>query len=217
MTAFRILIADDHEVVRRGIRSLLEKHAGWQVIGEARDGLEAVHLCKKLHPDLVLLDVDMPRLNGIDAARQIRTHDPQMHVIMVADEDSEQTVHDGVAAGARGFLLKTGAVRDVAPAVEALQHGRVFFSAKIAEFIIRGFLSANGEPEPLGNHLTPREREVAQLLAEGKKTREVADVLQVSVKTAETHRANVMRKLELRSMADLTVYAIRNRMIRVFH
>ncbi len=217
MTAFRILIADDHEVVRRGIRSLLEKRSGWEVIGDARDGLETVQLCKQLHPDLVLLDVEMPHLNGIDATREVLAHRPQTHVVLIADDDSEQTVHDGLAAGARGFLLKSGAVRDVAPAVEALQNGRVFFSAKIADFIIRGFLSANGEPDTVGNHLTPREREVAQLLAEGKKTREVADVLHVSIKTAETHRANVMRKLDLRSIADLTVYAIRNRMIRVFH
>lgn len=218
MNAYRILIADDHEVVRRGIRSLLENHPGWEICGEARDGREAVDLSKELKPDLVLLDIGMPNLNGLDAARQILATQPLTRVLVLTMHDSDQLVRDVLAAGARGFLLKSDAGRDLLTAVEAMQRHRTFFTSQVAEIVLDGYLNApHPAPQaPPRKRLTPREREVVQLLAEGKTSKEVAVALELSVKTAETHRTNIMRKLDLHSVADLTLYAVRNGIIQVF-
>lgn len=218
MDAYRILIADDHEVVRRGIRSLLESHAGWEICGEAKDGREAVDLSRELKPDLVLLDIGMPNLNGLDAARQIIANRPLTRVLILTIHDSDQVVRDVLAAGARGFLLKSDAGRDLLTAVEAMQHHRTFFTSQVAEIVLDGYLSTRRVALPTlpRNRLTPREREVVQLLAEGKTSKEVAVALDLSVKTAETHRTNIMRKLDLHSVADLTLYAVRNGIIQVF-
>jgi DNA-binding NarL/FixJ family response regulator len=218
MSAYRILIADDHEVVRRGIRSLLESHPGWQICAEAKDGREAVDLCKELKPDLVLLDIGMPNLNGLDAARQILENNPLIRVLVLTIHDSDQVVRDVLAAGARGFLLKSDAGRDLITAVEAMQRHRTFFTSQVAEIVLDGYLNSRPQAAPVvpRNRLTPREREVVQLLAEGKTSKEVAVALALSVKTAETHRTNIMRKLDLHSVADLTLYAVRNGIIQVF-
>lgn len=217
MKPFRILIADDHEIVRRGIRALLEQHPGWEIIGEVEDGREAVRQSNQLKPDLVLLDVGMPNLNGLEATRQILAVSPQTRVLVLTMHDSEQVVRGAVAAGARGFLLKSETGRELVNAVEALQNHRTFFSSEAAGFILDGYLNSRLPVEPATkNHLTPREREVIQLLAEGKKTKEVAAALNLSVKTAETHRTNIMHKLDLHSTADLTLYAVRNGIVQVF-
>jgi DNA-binding NarL/FixJ family response regulator len=213
----RILIADDHEVARKGIRSLLESHPGWEVCGEARDGREAVEYAGKLKPDVVLLDIGMPNLNGLNAARQILASDPETRILVLTMHDSDQVVREVLAAGARGFLLKSDAGRDLVAAVEALQQQRTFFTTKVAQMVLEGYLHPGSEGQHPAQHvLTPREREVIQLLAEGKSTKEVAVTLNLSVKTAETHRTNLMRKLDLHSVADLTVYAVRNGIVQVY-
>jgi len=214
--SFRILIADDHEIVRRGIRSLLERHPGWEVCGEAEDGREAITQAKAMRPDLVLLDIGMPNLNGLDAARQIAASCPLTHVLVLTIHDSEQVVREVLAVGARGFLLKSDAGRDLVSAVEALQRHGTFFTSKVAELVLDGYLNPHHATEPARNRLTPREREVVQLLAEGKTSKEVAVTLNLSVKTTETHRTNIMRKLDLHSVADLTLYAVRNGIVQVF-
>lgn len=217
MKAFRILIADDHEVVRRGIRALLENHPGWEVCGESEDGREAVEQARELKPDLVLLDIGMPNLNGIDAARQILADCPTMHILVLTMHESEQFVREVLSVGARGFLLKSDAGRDLINAVQAVQQQRTFFTRQVTELVIDGNLNPDRKKEfSLKNRLTPREREVVQLLAEGKTSKEVAVALNLSVKTAETHRTNIMRKLDLHSVADLTLYALRNGIAQVY-
>jgi DNA-binding NarL/FixJ family response regulator len=214
---FRILIADDHEVVRRGIRVLIESHPGWEVCGDAVDGREAVERTRELRPDMVLLDIGMPNLNGIEAARQILANCPATHILILTMHYSQQTVKEVLAVGARGFLLKSDAGRDLLTAVEAVQDNRTFFTSKVTEIVVNGYLNpTQKEGPPLKNPLTPREREVMQLLAEGKTSKEVAAALNLSVKTAETHRTNIMRKLDLHSVADLTLYALRNGIAQAF-
>jgi len=216
MNAFRILIADDHEVVRHGIRALLEKHAGWEVCGEAVDGRDAVDKARELHPDLALLDVGMPNLNGLDAARQILNLAPRTRVLILTMHESEQIVREVLQVGARGFLLKSDAARDLVAAVEALQRRTTFFTSSVAEQVLNGYLNRRVEDQKtFKDRLTAREREVVQLLAEGRTSKEVAVVLNLSVKTAETHRTNVMRKLDLHSVADLVRYAVRNNIVQV--
>jgi DNA-binding NarL/FixJ family response regulator len=213
----QILIADDHEVVRRGIRALLEGHPGWEVCAEAKDGRQAVELANQLNPDLVILDIGMPNLNGLDAARQILSTAPEMRILILTMHDTEQVVREVLAAGARGFIHKSDAVRDLVAAVEALQNQRTFFTTKVAQMVLDGFLHPKTEVEHSSKQLlTPREREVIQLLAEGKTSKEVAVELHLSVKTAETHRTNLMRKLDLHSVADLTLYAVRNGIVQIY-
>jgi len=217
MGCFRILVADDHELVRRGIRVLLENHPGWEVSAEAKDGREAVERANELKPDLVLMDIGMPNLNGIDAARQILANSPATHILILTMHYSQQVVQEVLAVGARGFLLKSDAGRDLITAVEAVQHNRTFFTSQATEVVVDGYLNPERkEEQPLRNRLTPRERQVVQLLAEGKTSKEVAVTLNLSVKTAETHRTNIMRKLDLHSVADLTLYALRNGIAQVF-
>ncbi len=216
MSLLRILIADDHEVARKGIRSVLETHAGWEVCGEARDGREAVECASRLKPDVLLLDIGMPNLNGLDAARQILVVAPESRILILTVHDSEQVVREVLAAGARGFLLKSDAGRDLVTAVEALQQRRTFFTSRVAQMMLDGYLRPPDVNGACDQVLTPREREVIQLVAEGKSTKEVAASLSLSVKTAETHRTNLMRKLDLHSVAALTLYAVRNGIVHVY-
>ena len=217
MKPFRILIADDHEVVRRGIRTMLETHTGWEVSGEAGDGREAVARARELKPDLVLLDIGMPNLNGIEAARQILADCPATHILILTMHYSSQVVREVLAVGARGFLLKSDAGRDLITAVEAVQQHQTFFTSQVTEVVVDRYLNRDREEETSAkDRLTPREREVVQLLAEGKTSKEVAVALNLSVKTAETHRTNIMRKLGLHSVVDLTLYALRNGIAQVY-
>jgi len=213
----RILIADDHEVARKGIRSILEGHPGWEVCAEAKDGREAVEYASQFKPDLLLIDIGMPNLNGLDAARQILAAMPEALILILTIHDSEHIVREVLAAGARGFLLKSDAGRDLVAAVEALQGRRTFFTSKVSQMMLDGYLRP-AEAHDAGEQriLTPREREVIQLVAEGKTTKEIATTLSLSVKTAETHRTNLMRKLDLHSIADLTLYAVRNGIVQIY-
>jgi len=216
----RILIADDHEFARRGVRAVLESHSGWEVCGEAKDGRESVELATKLRPDLILLDIGMPNLNGLEATRQILSVLPEAVILVLTMHDADHVIKEVLRAGARGFLLKSDAGRDLVAAVEALQRQRTFFTTKVSQMILEGYLDhqnpESSNANTSGNLLTTREREVIQLLAEGKTSKEVAATLRLSVKTAETHRTNLMRKLDLHSVADLTRYAVRNGIVQVF-
>src|SRR5581483_185270 len=214
---FRILVADDHEIVRKGLVNLLQSH-GWEVIGECGDGRQAVEKTQELRPDLVVLDIGMPNLNGLDATRQILRVNPQQKILILTVTDTDQVVRDVLHAGARGFVLKSDAARDLIAAVEAVQQNRTFFTSRVGEMVLDGYLKGGGvrpTAEPTLPTLTPREREIVQLLAEGKSTKEVASVLDLSVKTAETHRSNIMRKLKLHSVGELVLYAIRNNIVQV--
>jgi DNA-binding NarL/FixJ family response regulator len=219
----RILIADDHEVARRGIRSLLESHPGWEVCAEAKDGRDAVELATSTKPDLVLLDIGMPNLNGLESARQILATSPNVAILILTMHDSDNVIREVLRAGARGFLLKSDAGRDLVAAVEALESQKTFFTPRVSQMVLDGFLNRERKrseiedvDHPSGDLLTAREREVIQLLAEGRTSKEVAVTLNLSVKTAETHRTNLMRKLGLHSVADLTRYAVRNGIVHVF-
>lgn len=219
----RILVADDHEVARRGIRSLLESHPGWDVCAEAKDGRDAVELATSTKPDLVLLDIGMPNLNGLEAARQILATSPNVAILILTMHDSDNVIREVLRAGARGFLLKSDAGRDLVAAVEALESQKTFFTPRVSQMVLDGFLNREKKrseiedvANPSGDLLTAREREVIQLLAEGRTSKEVAVTLNLSVKTAETHRTNLMRKLGLHSVADLTRYAVRNGIVHVF-
>lgn len=218
MGVFRILVADDHEVVRKGLVSLLQAQPEWQVCGEAGDGREAVEKALQLRPDVVILDIGMPSLNGLEATRQILKSNPHARVLILTLHDSDQVVREVLNAGARGFLLKSDAARDLVAAVDALRHDKTYFTSKVAAMVLEGYLKGGTPGTPITpgrNRLTPREREIVQLLAEGKSTKEVAVALGLSVKTAETHRSNIMRKLQLHSVSDLVLYAVRNNIVHV--
>jgi DNA-binding NarL/FixJ family response regulator len=212
----RILIADDHDLIRQGLRKVLEERPGWTICGEAITGREAVAKATELRPNVVVLDVGMPELNGLEATRQIRRALPDTEVLILTMHDSERLAREALAVGARGFLLKTDLGDTVVTAVEHLRRHQPFFTSKVAELVLEGYLkpvpaeSAQGG----GERLTPREREIVQLLAEGKSNKEVASALGNSVHTVETHRSNIMRKLEVRSMSELVRYAIREHIIQ---
>ncbi|HSD21178.1 MAG TPA: response regulator transcription factor [Anaeromyxobacter sp.] len=209
----RAIVADDHEVVRRGVRALVESHPGWTVCGEAANGREAVRLAQELRPDLVVLDVTMPEMNGLEATRAIRSSVPGTEVILLTVHDSDQLLDQAMSAGARGYVLKDDAARHLIDAIDALSNHAPFVSSRTADRVGNGVVqernavvSRNGRVMSL----TQREREVLRLLAEGESNREVAERLSISAKTVETHRANVMRKLGAGSIVDLVHYAIRN-------
>jgi DNA-binding NarL/FixJ family response regulator len=215
VSKLRILVADDHDVVRRGLRAILDSHPEWEVVAEAVNGRDAVELAGKLQPDVVVLDIGMPEQNGLEAARRIREKVPTAEVLILTMHESDQVTRDVLSAGARGYVLKSDAARDLVAAVEALSRHKLFFTSKVSEFVLKGYLEAasRGEGEDTPGYLSAREREVLQLLAEGRTTKEVASSLHISVKTAETHRANLMRKLDLHTMSDLVRYAIRNKIV----
>lgn len=218
MAPFRILLADDHEVVRAGLRALLEEQSGWEVVAEAADGRDAVEKASKLKPDVVVIDIAMPSLNGLEAVRQIVKAVPNTKVLVLTMYDSDPLIQQVLQAGARGYLLKSDAGRDLVSAIDALRRNKTFFTPKVSQMVLEGYLD-NGprekeaEDEPESLRLTSRQREIVQLLAEGKSSKEVAAVLGLSVKTAETHRANIMRKLDCHSVTELVRYAIRNHII----
>jgi DNA-binding NarL/FixJ family response regulator len=217
MNAFRILVADDHPVFRFGLCSLLGSQEGWEVCGEAADGRDAVQKCRQLKPDLLILDICMPKLNGVDAARQILRDNPVQRILVLTDVNSDQVVRDCLEMGVRGWVFKSEGTEDLTAAVEALQRHKCIFSPRVSGIIMDGYLQQHrtGPAAPKIPRLSPREREVVQLLGEGKTTKDVAVMLNVTVKTAETHRSNIMLKLKLHSIAELVLYAVRNEIVHV--
>ncbi len=214
MKKLRILLADDHEVVRQGVRMLIEKEAGWEVCGEAADGRTAVALAEELVPDVVVMDMGMPELNGLDATRQIKRALPQTEVLIFTGEETEQLIHEVFAAGARSYILKSGIGGHLSAAITALGQHKHYFTSRISEVVFARYLDgASGAGKDKTEGLTPREREIVQLLGEGKSNKEAGTILGISIKTVETHRAATMRKLRLDSFADLMRYAIRNKII----
>jgi len=216
MKTLRILIADDHDLMRRGVKALLQSHAGWEVCGEAHTGREAVAKAEELKPDIVVLDISMPDLNGVDAAKRIRKGSPDTEVLILSVHYSDQLIRDILEAGVRGYIVKSDSDRDLIIAVETLANHKPFFTPRATEVMLTNFNEGKNRTEPpetMRDRLTSREREIVQLLAEGKSSKEVASSLNISVKTAETHRANIMRKLQLHTVSELVRYAVRNQII----
>lgn len=214
----RILIADDHDIIRRGLRQLLMAKPGWEICGEAKNGREAVAAAAQLKPDVIVMDISMPELNGLEAARQLQKTSPQIGILILTMYFTDQLVREVIDCGARGYILKSDADKELVNAVEALANRRTYFTREASEILLNGYSRPDvvlDSKATARNRLTAREREIVQLLADGKSSKEVANTLKISVKTAETHRANIMRKLELHSVSELVRYAIRNQITQV--
>lgn len=214
MNALRILIADDHDLMRRGLRDILAVRPGWAICAEAHTGTEAVAKAKSLKPDVAILDLSMPELNGLEAAQQIRAVAPKTEMLVLSMHYSDQLVRDIVDAGIRGYMMKSDADKDLLTAVDALANHQPYFTAAAIDVIGHGlFNRKHGDVAEMKDRLTTREREVVRLIAEGQSSKEVGEALDMSVKTVETHRANVMRKLQVHSVSELVRYAIRNQIV----
>jgi len=213
--SLQILVVDDHSVVRRGVRALLESQPGWEVTAEATTGREAVELAKQLQPDVVVMDLSLPELNGLDATRQILRDSPRIEVLVLTMHHSEELARNVLQAGARGYILKSDADERLIAAVDSLRQHKPFLTSKVTEFVLDDYLRRVDEQGDGAPHtaMTAREREIIQLLAEGHTNKEAAATLGISVKTIEAHRANLMRKLHLRSLSDLVRYAVRNKIV----
>jgi DNA-binding NarL/FixJ family response regulator len=212
MTRTRVLVADDHELIRQGLRRIVESMPGWSVCAEAATGREAVSKAARMRPQVVVLDVTMPDLDGLEATRQIRKLLPASEILILTMHDSEQLMHEAVEAGATGFVPKSDAGGSLLKALRSLADHRPFLAGRGAASrasVAKGRRPSTGHP----GRPTPREREVIQLVAEGRSSKDIAERLGISVKTAETHRANVMRKLAIHSVSELIRYAIRNRLV----
>ena len=212
----RILIADDHDVMREGTRAVIERHPGWEVCGLAGTGREAVAQAIKLEPDIIVMDMGMPDLNGLDATVQIKRRLPRTEVLMFTAHETDELIRDVFESGVKSFILKSEAHTYLIDAIESLSQHKPFFTSKVSEILFADILNrskTNGNGSNPGQRLSAREREIVQLLAEGGSNKEVADTLGISVRTAETHRASVLRKLGLDSIASLVRYAIRNNII----
>jgi DNA-binding NarL/FixJ family response regulator len=212
----RILIADDHDVMREGTRAVIERQSGWTVCGTATNGREAIAQASELQPDIVIMDMTMPDLNGLDAAIQIKRRLPDTEILMFTGHETDDLIRQAFEAGVKSFIFKSEAHHFLVDAVESLSRHKPFFTSRVSEILFSNILNradgSRGATEP-GQRLSPREREIVQLLAEGKSNKEVADALGISVRTAETHRASILRKLNLDSVASLVRYAIRNKII----
>ena len=216
MGAYRILVADDHPVFRFGLSSLLGSHESWEVCGEVADGRDAVEQCRQLKPDLLILDICLPILNGLDTARQILKHNPAQAILILTAVESEQVIRDCLEAGVRGWVFKSDGTQDLTTAVEAMQRRKSIFSSRVSDLIMDGYKRHRVDPDAAKMpKLSPREREVVQLVSEGKASKEVATILNVTLATAETHRSNILRKLKLHSIAELVLYAVRNEIVHV--
>ena len=215
-TPLRILIADDHDVMRQGTRSVVEQQAGWEVCGVASNGREAVAQATELKPDIVIMDMTMPELNGLDAAVQIKRHEPRTEILMFTAHENDDLIRDAFEAGVKSFILKSEAHQLLVEAIESLALHKPFFTDKVSEILFSKMLEraeGHGDATASGERLTLREREIVQLIAEGKSNKQVAEALGISIRTAETHRASILRKLNLDSVASLVRYAIRNKII----
>jgi len=210
----RILVADDHELVRRGIRGLLRARRGWTVVGEAMNGREAVEKANRLKPDVAILDISMPDLDGLQATRRIREAVPTTEVVVLTMHESDQMVRRVLDAGARGYVLKSDLATHLVKAVKDVCAGKMFLTPRVSDIVVRGFLATGEESDPTEHSQarpTPREVEIIRLLAEGKANKEIAAKLEITIRTVETHRAKIMLKLGLHSLAELIHYAIRHK------
>lgn len=216
MSPTRILLADDHVLVRKGLRLLLERQPGLEVVGEAADGREAVQLAEELEPDLVIMDIAMPQLNGLDAAAQIAKRNARTGVIILSMHSDESYLTRALNAGAKGYLLKDSAEADLLRAVETVAQGKPFFSPSITETLLEDYMRQLQQRGLQDSYelLTDREREILQLLAEGKSNKEVAALLELSPYTVETHRTHIMQKLNLHNTAEIVLYAVRKKIVR---
>jgi two-component system response regulator NreC len=208
--SLRALLADDHLIVRQGLRAILEK-AGIEVVGEAGDGMEAVRLAAELRPQVAVLDLAMPMLNGLDAARELLRDSPETSIILLTMHTEEQYILAALQAGVKGYVVKTQAAADLVQAVEQVCGGDLYLSAGVSQVVTQAYLK---KTEPINEPLTQRERQVLQLVAEGNTTKEIARKLEISVKTAESHRTRVMDKLDIHDVAGLVRYAIRRGLIQ---
>lgn len=216
MSQLRLLVADDHDLMRLGVKTRLLSHPGWEVCGEAQTGREAVTKSEQLRPDVVILDIAMPDLNGVEAARGIRKASPKTEILILSLNYSDQLIREIVDVGVRGYIVKSDSDRDLISAVETLANHKPFFTPQVADVILGRFKSGSPVkevPTLIRERLTAREREIVQLFAEGKSSKEAASLLGISVKTADTHRSNVMRKLEIHNVSELVRYAVRNRIV----
>ena len=215
MKKTRILLADDHAVTRAGVRLLLERQPNIEVVGEAEDGRQLVDMAAALSPDIAVVDIAMPNLNGIEATRQIVGKQPRLCVVILSMYSDETYVMRALEAGARAFLLKDSAIADLMGAVKAVSEGKAFFSPKISRILAEDYVRTLKQRNEVDTYelLTPREREIIQILAEGKTNKEVANILNISVYTVETHRNKILQKLGLHNTAELVLYAVRKRII----
>jgi DNA-binding NarL/FixJ family response regulator len=212
----RVLLADDHELVRRGIRGLLNTKRSWTIVGEAADGAEAVEKARKLNPDIVILDIDMPNVNGLEATPRIRAAAPNAKIVMLTLHESGEMVRRALETGAQGFVLKSDLAEGLVTALKEVSQPKPFLTPKVSNLVMREFLSTDAAQKPEMNPKaapTSREAEVIRLLADGKTNKEVGTALGITVRTAEAHRANIMRRLGLHSLAELVHYAIRNGLV----
>jgi DNA-binding NarL/FixJ family response regulator len=207
-----VMIVDDHDAVRRGVRSVVETTQCYQIVGEASNGRQALDLAKEKQPDIAIIDYSLPELNGLDLAHGMKRVAPRTEILLFTMHDREELIMEVLRAGVRGFVLKSDAEKHLLAALDALSLRRPYFSGAVSETLLDRFLGA--KPEPSGSSLTHREREVVQLIAEGRINKEIAHKLDISVKTVETHRASAMHKLKLRTTADLVRYAVRNGIVQ---
>ncbi len=216
MNRIRVLLADDHTILRDGIRALLVDQADIEVIGEAEDGLSTVKMVGKLKPDVVIMDIAMPLLNGLEATRQIQRDHPQVKVLILTMHDNEEYIRQVLAAGALGYVLKDAAAHDLLGAIRAVHRGEAVLSPAITRLVIEDYLRwGDIRPADTSNGLTPREREILQLIAEGYTNKEIAEILSLSVKTIQSHRGNLMSKLDLHDRGELIKYAIQKKIIDI--
>lgn len=212
----RVILADDHTILRDGIRALLADEAGIQLVGEAEDGRAAVRMACQLKPDIVIMDIAMPLLNGLEATRQIKRHLPGTEVLILSMHDNEEYIRQVLAAGAMGYILKDAAARELIEAIKTVQRGEAVLSSAITRLVIEDYLRWGGvQPEDENSNLTPREREVLQLIAEGYTNKAIAEILCLSIKTVQAHRANLMGKLDLHDRGELIKYAIQKKIIEI--
>jgi two-component system response regulator NreC len=216
MSKIRVLLADDHAILRSGIRALLEDEPDLEVVGEAEDGHEVIRMAAELEPDIVLIDIAMPRLNGLEATRRIMQSNPQAKILILSMHENEEYVRQVFASGAMGYILKDAAVRELLGAIRAIYRGEVVLSPAITRLVVEDYLRwGDLQMNHLDSGLSPREREVLQLIAEGYTNSEIAGILSISIKTVQSHRTNLMRKLNLHDRGDLIKYAIQKKIIEI--